>query len=155
MGSTNHQGEVAFFDGNNMTQLNPVFFQQYARQVAAVGRLGGMGVLIVGVMGPVAWHGNYPTKRAACRFAEQFAARLAGMSHVMFSPSFDATFQPVRSCRVYTQVCARLCTCARVCARVRVFVCACMGNTYFVGLCVGCTGVCVVGRTLVRKKVPK
>ena len=84
-------GVLPFLDGLNMTKLNPPWFQQYASRLAAAGDAG-LGVVIVGIMQPISFHGGFPATDAAVRFARALTARLAGMSHVMYSPSFDSGY---------------------------------------------------------------
>jgi hypothetical protein len=88
-GGTTRRGDLPFTDkGNNLTKLNPAFFQVFADRIAQASEAG-FAVLIVGLMEPSY---RYPTFSEASRFARHLTARLAHYNNIIFSPSFDSGY---------------------------------------------------------------
>jgi hypothetical protein len=88
-GGTTRRGDLPFTDtGNNLTKLNPAFFQVFADRIAQASEAG-FAVLIVGLMEPSY---RYPTPPEASRFARHLTARLAHYNSLIFSPSFDSGY---------------------------------------------------------------
>ena len=88
-GGTTRRGDLPFLDkGNNLTKLNPLFFQVFESRLAQAAS-SGFGVLLVALMEPSY---RYPSPPEATRFARHMAARLAHCNSIMYSPSFDSGY---------------------------------------------------------------
>ena len=89
-GGVTRRGDLPFNDtGNNLTKLNPGFFQVFADRIGQAAEAG-MAVLVVGLMEPSY---RYPTLPEATRFARHLTARLSHYNSIIFSPSFDSGYQ--------------------------------------------------------------
>ena len=107
-GGTTRRGDLPFTDsGNNLTKLNPAFFQVFADRIAQASEAG-FAVLIVGLMEPSY---RYPTHPEASRFARHLTARLAHYNNLIFSPSFDSGYMRLGNLVGMYQMHGAFCSC--------------------------------------------